>query len=205
MRLRSERTRKRERGAALVEAAFVTPVFFALIFGIFELGLLFRTDLTTSNAAQQGARAASVSGQQAHADYLTLRSIEHGLQALTSDQFDFAVVFRATGPDDVVPSQCLTSSQTYPGGNAVGCNRYVAADLALAIDDVNGDDAGNFRCSVTAVDRYWCPVDRETSITAGVEYVGVHVQTKHRFITGLFGSGKDISETVILRLEPESE
>ena len=204
MRPSGDRTRFGERGAALVEAAFVTPVFFALIFGIFEFGLLFRNNLTTNNAAQQGARAASVSGQRPDADYLVLRSIEHGLSAMDLDQLEYVVVFRADGPDDTVPTACLTASVTYTGGSSDGCNRYVAADFAKEIDDSSGNDTGNFRCSSTAVDRFWCPAWRETSISAGVEYVGIHIQTRHQFITGIFGDGKDLSETVILRLEPES-
>lgn len=197
--------RRGERGAALLEAAIVTPLFFTLIFGIFEFGLLFRDSLTTTNSGKQGARAASVSGQRPDADYLILRSIEHGIQAMGTDELELIVVFRASGPDDAVPTACLTSSQLDGGPGTTACNRYTAADLALEIDDSSGNDLGNFRCSTTAVDRYWCPVDRETSISAGVEYVGVYVETSHSFITGLFGDGTTLTETTILRLEPESQ
>jgi len=194
-----------ERGAALLEAAIVTPLFFSLIFGIFEFGLLFRNSLTTANAGKQGARSASVSGQRPDADYLILRSIEHGLQAMGTDDLELIVVFRASGPDDVVPPACLVSSQLDAGPGSVACNRYTAADLALDIDDSTGTDLGNFRCSTTAIDRYWCPADRETSISGGVEYVGVYVETSHSYITGLFGAGTPLTETTILRLEPESQ
>lgn len=187
-----------------MEAAFVTPVFFALIFGIFEFGLLFRDNLTTNNAAQQGARAASVSGNRPDADFLVLRSVEHGLQAMDLNQLDYVIVFRASGPGDTVPTACLTASQTYTGGSSVGCNRYVAADFLKPIDDASGVDTGNFRCSATSIDRFWCPTDRETSVSAGVEYIGIYIQTRHQFISGMFGNGKDLTETTILRLEPEA-
>jgi hypothetical protein len=206
MRPSGDRERGRERGAALIEAALVTPIFFLLIFGIFEFGLLYRNSLTTNNAAHQGVRSASVGGQRPESDYLVLRSVEHGIQAMGLGNLDFVVVFRASGPDDTVPAACLVASQTMVSGNpaAPACNRYVASDFALEIDDTSGNDTGNFRCSSTSVDRYWCPVDRETSIAVGVEYIGIHIQTSHDYITGLFGGTKTLTETRILRLEPES-
>ncbi len=199
------RKRRSERGAAIIEAAFVTPVFFLLIFGLFEVGLLFRNSLTTNNAAQQGARMASVGGSTPDTDYLVLRSVEHGLEAMGLQELDFIVVFKASGPGDTVPAACLTASQTYDALNptAPACNRYTPSDFFKEIEDpVTGVETGNFRCGVAAVDRYWCPTDRETSVSAGTDYVGIYVQTNHRFITGLFGDQRNLSETRIIRLEP---
>ena len=199
--------RGRERGAALVETAVITPLFFLLLMGVFEFGLLFRNNLTTNNAAHQGVRAASVSGDRPESDFLVLRSIEHGLEAMDLDDLDFVVVFRASGPDDTVPPSCLVASQTMVVGNpsAPACNRYVPSDLNLELDDALGNDLGNFRCATSAVDRYWCPVDRETTIGSGIEYVGVHVQTTHHYLTGVLGGSKTLTETRILRLEPEAK
>lgn len=197
--------RGHERGAALVEAAFITPIFFALIFGIFEIGLLFRNSLTTSNSTQQGVRAASVGGDRPEADYLVLRSVEHGLLAMGLEELDYVVVFKADGPGDTVPSACLIASQTYDAASPSqpACNRYTAADFFAEIDDpVTGADTGNFRCGASSLDRYWCPSDRETSLSTGTDYIGVHVQTRHGFITGLYGDGMDLSSTKITRLEP---
>lgn len=206
MRPARARRSRDDRGAALVEAAVITPVFILLITGIFEFGLLFRNSLTTNNAAHQGARAASVSGDSPASDFLILRSIEHGLQAMDIDNLDFVVVFRASGPGDAVPSACLTSSQTWSAADpsAPACNRYTAAEFALEIDDSSGNDLGNFRCTSTAVDRYWCPTDRETSMATGVDYIGIHVQTTHHYVTGALAGTRTLSETRIMRLEPEA-
>jgi hypothetical protein len=201
-----DRGRSSERGAAVIEAAIVTPVFFLFIFGLFEFGLLFRDSLTTDNASHQGARAASVGGGRADADYLIIRSVEHGMQAMDLQQLDYIVVFKADGPDDEVPVPCLSASQTYDPANptAPACNRYTAVDFFAELDDpVTGQDTGNFRCGVSSVDRFWCPADRITSLSAGTDYVGIHVQTQHDFITGMFGSGRGLSETSIIRLEPD--
>jgi hypothetical protein len=190
----------------MIEAAIVTPVFFLLIFGILEFGLLFRDSLTTDNATHQGARSASVGGSRPDTDYLILRSVEHGMQAMDLQQLDYVVVFKADGPDDGVPTPCLTASRIYDPLNpgAPACNRYTAADFFKELDDpVSGNDTGNFRCGSAAVDRYWCPADRVTSLAAGTDYVGIHIQTRHDFITGLFGDGMDLAETAIIRLEPD--
>ncbi len=202
---RALRSRRSERGAALIEAAIVTPVFFALIFGIFEVGLLFRNELTTSNASQQGARAASVGGSGPQTDYLVIRSVEHGLAPIDLQRLDVVVVFRADGPDDTVPAACLTASQVYDPLNPAqpACNRYTPIDFFAEYEDpVSGVDTGNFQCGTLAIDRYWCPDDREISLGAGTDYVGVYVQTRHDFISGLFGSNRTLDATTIIRLEP---
>lgn len=189
--------RQSERGAALLEAAIVTPVFLLLLFSIFEMGLLFRDSLTTDNASREGARAASTRGNQADADYFILRTVEHGLEAMGLQRLQYVVVFKATGPDDTLPGACTVASQTGL------CNRYTAADFFAELDDTAGNDTGNFRCGT--LDSDWCPTTRQTSLAAGTDYIGIHVQTRHDFVSGLFSGGNDLGETTILRLEPDED
>jgi Flp pilus assembly protein TadG len=55
------RGRKRdERGVTIVEAAFVIPVFFVLIFGLIDMGLWTLQKGQASSAARDGARAGIV-------------------------------------------------------------------------------------------------------------------------------------------------
>ncbi len=49
-------TRKTQRGANLVEAAFVLPVLLLLWFGVVELGRGYQIHQTMTNAAREGAR-----------------------------------------------------------------------------------------------------------------------------------------------------
>ena len=175
----------------------ITPVFLLVVFSIFEMGLLFRDSLTTDNASREGARAASTRGDRDDADYYILRTIEHGLEAMGLERLQVVVVFEATGPDDTVPASCLTASQ--PGL----CNRYTAADFFAELDTAAGVDTGNFRCGTR--DSAWCPTTRETSLSAGTDFIGVHVETRHDFITGFFSGSNDLGETTILRLEPDED
>ena len=194
--LRSRRQNS-ERGAALIEAALVTPVFLLVLFSIMEMGLLFRDSLTTDNASREGARAASTRGSQADADYYILRTVEHGLEAMGLERLQYVVVFKATGPNDTVPGACRTASQ------AGLCNHYTAADFFAELDDAGGNDTGNFRCG--SLDSSWCATTRETSLSAGTDFIGIHIETRHDFITGFFADGNDLGETTILRLEPNED
>ncbi len=196
-RRRSDGTRRSERGAALLEAAIVTPVFLLVVFSIFEMGLLFRDSLTTDNASREGARAASTRGDRDDADYYVLRTIQHGLEAMGLERLQYVVVFKATGPDSTVPGACRTASQ------ADLCNRYTAADFFAELDTAAGVDTGNFRCGT--LDSAWCPTTRETSLSAGTDFIGIHVETRHDYVTGFFTDGNDLGETTILRLEPDED
>ncbi len=187
--------RRGERGAALVEASLVTGLFIMLVFFIFEMGFLFRNSLTTSNASREAARAASTLGRDPDTDFYTIRTAEHGLEAMGLQSLDVLVVFKATGPGDTVPGACLSGSQ------AGLCNRYTAADFFAEKEDAAGNPTGNFGCGT--LDHHWCPSSREAQASVGPDYVGVFVRTKHDYLTGMFGAQTDLEATTILRIEPD--
>ena len=191
-----ERSRWAQRGATLVEASIITTLFLMIIFFIFEMGLLFRDSLTTSNASREAARAASTKGRDFDADYYTIRITENGLEAMGLQSLEFMVVFKASGPGDSVPAACLSSSQTGL------CNRYTPADFFAEIEDSAGNPTGNFGCGT--LDAAWCPTTRNAKASTGPDYVGVFVRTKHSYLTGMFGNDTDLESTTILRIEPDS-
>lgn len=53
-------TRRKQKGAALVEFAFVLPIFLLLVFGIAEFGVALYDKAVITNAAREGARAGVV-------------------------------------------------------------------------------------------------------------------------------------------------
>jgi Flp pilus assembly protein TadG len=55
----SLKRRERERGQALVEFALVAPLFFLLIFGVIQFGVLFGGQIGLGNAAREVARYTS--------------------------------------------------------------------------------------------------------------------------------------------------
>ncbi len=202
-RRRGNQSRRGERGTALVEAAFVTPLFLILIFGIMEFGFLFRNYLTVANTTREASRTASVSGSSGEADYLTLRSAEHAFAAWGVENISMLVIYHADGPDDTVPAGCLVASGST-------CNRYTENEFSLSLNNADGSNGPYFRCEPSAVDRFWCPGDRKTGLTDtdsgfpdGPAYIGVYVEAEHEYITGFFGSTATLKDDRIIRIEPD--
>src|SRR5437764_4033585 len=52
-------------GSGAVEFAFVAPVFFVMVLGVFEFGRAMMVQTLLTSAAQQGARAGALNGSQA--------------------------------------------------------------------------------------------------------------------------------------------
>lgn len=189
---------KRQRGAAVVEAAIITPVFLLLIFAVLEFGLAFRSYLTLNAAAADSARTAAVAGNDENADYLLLQELAETVAPWGTENIQYVVVYRANGPGDPVPTSCLSGSVTDL------CNHYTPAAFT------NFDPAA-WGCETTSLDLAFCPDDRETSLSApavsgfpeGPTYIGVHVQATHRYATGFIGDTLSISRTQVVRAEPE--
>jgi len=196
-RLRTRR-RRGERGAALVEAAFITPVFALLIFGMIEFGLTFRDYLTVANVSRDGARAASAYGDSLYADYNIIQVARQSSKGFRPNEIQRLVIFDAGSVSGNIldPSHpahpCLTSAT----GIADICNVYDAADIAMS--------KTHFGCKPgEQLDRYWCPNTREVRASGPPDYVGVYVKARHDFITGLFGPGMDLTDTLVMRIEPQ--
>lgn len=198
--------RNGQRGATLVEAAFVTLPFLLVVFAILEFGLVFRTDLTVDNASQRGSRAASVGGRAPAADFLIIDAVRNGLDDGGISDVERVIVYEAATPGAPVPAACLAiTNPVGPNGVNGTCNVYGTDAFAAPLDTVAGTPSPEWQCSTTARDRFWCPSDREASLSAGPrDYVGVYIETTHDYLTGFFGSEVQIDATTITRIEPET-
>ena len=176
----------------MVEAAFVTPVFLALLLGLMEIGLYMNDYLAVANTVRGGARAASVAGNDMYADYYILQAIKEESAAIPRQQIQDIVVYKATAFGTDPNANCLA-------GTAVAgqCNVYHAGDLDKA--------ESHFGCIVSEnLDYYWCPTTRSVlGSGAGPDYVGVYIHITHPWITKMFGSGQDITDESVIRLEPQ--
>ena len=199
---RPRRSLRSDEGAAIVEAALVTPVFVLLIFGILEFGTAFRDYLALANAVSAGARQESIQGDQVDADHASLQSIRSASSAFPLASIDYVVVWKAAGPDDAVPAACTTASRTVGSASdpEVGsCNRFT-------VDDVEDPDGADWECAPPDPIRYWCPSTRAVTLSAnggsGPDYVGVYVHMTHPYVTGLFGDDIALTDTSVTKLEP---
>lgn len=194
---RSTSRRGSERGATLVEAALVTPLLFMLVFGVIEFGTAWFHRSAVEDMSAVGARAGSVAGNDAVADFSILQAVRRA--TADTGAVTVVVVYRASAPGDPLPDACRTASVVNTT-TVRGCNRYVAADLALGAD--------RFGCTGGAArDTAWCPATRRTALqgTKGPpDYVGVYVETHHQSATGLLGRLWDFRSATVLPIEPRT-
>lgn len=221
------------RGVAIVEAAFITPVFFALVLSIFEAGLYMKDYLAVSNSVRAGARSASASGANALADMYTIIDIDNEAAALGGDQLGYIVIYKATGPG-AGPTDVGGPQGGCKSGIAVTnvCNVYTKADVAKAraqakeiADQAAAVEAGInrtfdeskvwFGCVTSgphagqSPDRYWCPGVRKDARSdnnqAGPDYVGVWMKVNHAWVTRMFGASTTMTDQSVIQIEPRSE
>lgn len=181
------------RGAAVLEAAFITPVFFMLVFGIVEIGMAMNDYLALSNSVRAGARTGSASGNDLTADWNIIQAIQREGSALPKNQIKMIVVYKASSFGAKPTVQCQ-------GGTPVAnvCNTYTPADFT-APKAQWGCYAGY------TLDRYWCPLDRKVSLSGtGTDYIGVWMKIEHPWVTKMFGNVKTLTDSSVIRLEPRS-
>jgi hypothetical protein len=188
------RLRRSERGHTVVEAAFITPIFFLLLFGVIEGGFGLHERLSVANMAMVGARSASGNGAEVLSDYEVLGAIRGGAGGVGPSQVTTIVVYKTTGPGNVVPTACKTASV------AGVCNHYTGADLAKA--------STFFGCGGSPrIDSEWCPTSRKTALS-GVngppDYIGVYVRASHQNLTGVLGNNINFDSDTIMRIEPRT-
>src|SRR3954447_18815452 len=126
-----------DEGAALIEAAMITPVFMLILFGVLEFGAAFRDYLTLSNTVTAATRQEAIQGSNMQADWLTLQSIKKASGAFSLGDINYIVVWKASGPKDTVPTACKTAGNTQGTVAAPtngSCNRFTPAD----VNAVNG-------------------------------------------------------------------
>lgn len=186
-------------GAALIEAAFITPVFMLLVLGIMEVGLAMNDNLSLAHTVRAGTRVASASGNDPWADYGIIQAIKRESAALPRTQIVRIVIYRATRFGDVPDARCRNGQSLAPtSATSAACNVY-------------GPDAFNavksrWSCKLSEnLDRYWCPTSRVTSRTVGPNYVGVWMRVEHRWVTGLFGEVATLEDQSVIRLEPRTK
>jgi hypothetical protein len=170
-------------GAVAVEAALITPLLVTILFGIIEVGLLMRDDLSFNQAARAGARAASAMPRNDDYQSVAANAVAGALRGISPSAVQSLTIFRAdpaTGKplDGADPATCTKD-----------CVRFTWNHDAQRFDVVNGT-------SWPAADQRACGDEADT------DYLGVQLQGFHPWLTRLFGNGVTVQEKAIMRLEP---
>ncbi len=195
-RKRFTRLRMRsERGASLVEGAIVAPIFFAMLFMVFEGSFMLRSYLSTARAGDEGDRTATITARDSLADFMTIQSVKSALAGLDTDNIEYVIVYKANKVGDDAPDACRT-------GSVVGlCNHYTSIDLNL------GENF--FGCGTGTKDVAWCPTTRKVGLAAGPDgppdLVGVQVAYVHKSLVGLFFDEVTVKSHSVGRIEPQTK
>ncbi len=168
----------KERGAAMVEFALVAPLFFLVVFGGIEIGLMFRSYLALENITRSSARIASIERNNDTADDNILARIENQVGPLQGDVTS-VVIFRASSLDADVPDPCRTASRS--GLNT--CNFY----------DI--ETHGFTPAALASVG--WPEASR-----VGGENIGIYIEFKYTYATGFFDT-LTLSSTTIEVIEQD--
>lgn len=203
---RQTRARRGDRGATLVELSIVALVVFVTILALIEFGLVFRDNLTATDAVADATRIGGVVGpgvgsNGGNADYEIVRSVREGLAAMNDSDIEHVVVFRASGgsqsADEQLPDACKE------GTALTGiCNVYPTAAAFAAVEAAN---TAYFDCPASDVGPAcaWDPADRSDGTDGSpIDNLGVYVRIERDAVTGLFADSFTITRAQTTRLEP---
>ena len=180
---------KKESGAALVEFAFIAPLLIVLLFGIIEMGLALRDQLTMSNSVTSAARIGSVLGDDADADIAILDAVQAGLVgAVDTDIITKVIIYQSDGAGDSTGKE---NHYLYDATDAA-CPWIPCPDPAVA--GFQYGDPGN-----------WPPTDRVVTLPSP-DILGVKIQFTHEWVTTIIpfmGTPANWESDARVRLEPD--
>jgi hypothetical protein len=178
------RSRLRERGAVAVEAALVTPLVFALIFGIMESAFLMKNVLAASSSVRAGVRLASAQPRDADFAQTTADEVAARAGGLDKGAIQALWVYKAA----------VGSDKPY--------GRTDFGDCAPCVKFSWNSDAGKF---VVAPGSPGWAADQHNAcagLAGPPDRIGVYLLLKHTPLTGLVLGTLSIPESSVLSLEP---
>jgi hypothetical protein len=191
----------------MVETALVAPVLLLLLLAVFEYGLVYRGLLTVGDAAADASRAGSIQGPNlieggANADFSIVEATRMATATLDPATIERIIVFRAGPPENGSPlSQVPSSCRTGSSSATDACNVYRAVPAFNAVQE---GDVEYFECDASGDPACgWVPTARVNGPTvAAIDYLGVYIELRHGYVTGLFGDSFTVERASISRLEP---
>jgi Flp pilus assembly protein TadG len=193
-RLARRRGTEGERGAALVEFAFIAPILMVLVLGIVEFGIAWNEKSQAEAAVRSGGRIASASSRSDTLTKNAAAAVSSALQALPSSEPQYVLVYRIpAGADDSPPNGGASCS--------ANCNKFNWVSGALDIDHPTGpgwpaaNQVNNCSTSITSPSQF--------------DQVGVYVKVNHPltllpgFIPGM-ASSVTLAPHSVFRLEPSN-
>jgi Flp pilus assembly protein TadG len=108
--MRRIKTRRNDKGQAVVEFVLVLPILAMVLFGIIQFGITFNNYVTLTDATRAGARKAAVSRSAADPGATAEQAVRDSAASLNEDDLDVAV---SASPGWTSGSE-VTVTATYP-------------------------------------------------------------------------------------------
>ena len=172
---------RNERGAILVEAAFVLPVMILFVMAIIDFGLAFKDLQTVFTATRVGARTASAEPRQFGYATDVVNAVKSSLSAIPSGGWQEIWVYKAAA-DGKPDSGNFTSCTTCVRFHWDGANWIKDQDNWPASGPGSQNACGG--------------------VSPGPDSLGVYLKVRHDMLTGFFGSTKTLTDNTVVRLEP---
>lgn len=199
MRRRLARRARGERGAALVELAFVAMFLSLLAAGAYDYGMGYRAGLGVIEGARTGARVGSSIGNDVQADFQILSSSKSALQSSGLLPYvDKVVVYRSLTATGEAPAVCRSYSS---GTVSSECNIIMGDDLRALPSTWSASMATATGCLTVDKTQKWCPTTRR-DVQAYADYVGVWIQIKYPYQFRMLGSTITLGRDAVMRIEP---
>lgn len=177
-----------DRGAVIVEAAVIFPILMLLTFGIVEYGLAFKNASTVTAASRDGARIGAAEPRTNGYDAAIVQAVQADLAAISSATPKFLWIYKA----DPATGNPIGASSGDPCPEST-CAMWTWNSTSNSF--VNPGDGWSYTAQSACLNYTAQPPQFPDAL-------GVRVQVRHNFITKLFGSGIDLTEQTMMRLEP---
>jgi Flp pilus assembly protein TadG len=180
-----------ERGASAVEAALVTPVVMAMLFGIIEMGFVFKDYLAVGAAVRSGVRIGAASPRNATFAQTVANRVASTGGAMNLNDVQELWVYKV----DPLPAQGGTGTDKPVGFTTFsGCTTCVKFTWNAAT-----------KVFVQAGSPTWASNTQNACTLASggpPDRIGVYMKLKHDPFTGFVFKTLFISEASVLTLEP---
>lgn len=192
-----------------VEAALVMPILALLVFGMIEFGFVLRDYAVVASDTRIGARLASTgaddgpgtcnntdpspppctNGDSPALAQLAADAIQRSGSAMPPDNINYLIIYKA-------------NDKGYPGADGSTTMPTTCAGVANCVRFtwVKSQDAFRYR------EGKWLSSTISAcfpgSATYPLDRVGVYLNTTHKMITGLFGTGITLDDRTVMNFEP---
>lgn len=191
------RGRRGERGASLVELAFVCLFIITILAGTYDFGQGWRAGLATNEATRTGARTSSAMGKKWYADWYGLSGAKASLASSGMLNYvERVVIFKATSANGSVPTECTTATST-----TQLCNIITGAQFRAMVQGSFNTTTG---CMTTATVKNWCPSSRN-NVQLTADYYGIWINVQVPKMFKFLGQKTSVTRETVMRLEPTEQ